>query len=75
MGTYCTNRHINDEIRLRLQDGWSIDMRGRHLKLRSPKGALVIISRSPSDHRAIRNILSDLRKVERNDPKRTTGAA
>lgn len=43
--------------------GWSITLaKGGHLKWKSPSGALVVTSSSPSDQRAIRNIVRDLQR-------------
>jgi predicted RNA binding protein YcfA (HicA-like mRNA interferase family) len=46
--------------------GWDITLtRGGHLRWRSPKGGLVISPSTPSDHRSLRNLRSDLRRAER----------
>ena len=42
--------------------GWRVEVGGRHLKWRGPKGQLVVSAITPSDHRALMNIKSDLRK-------------
>lgn len=45
------------------KQGWSITIaKAGHLKWRSPTGALVVTSQTPSDPRTIHNIVRDLQK-------------
>lgn len=44
--------------------GWTVEpSRGGHLKWKAPTGAVVFSASTPSDHRAIKNHLSLLRKA------------
>lgn len=46
-----------------IRQGWRIEKTARcHLKWRAPTGALVVTSSTPSDQRAVRNIVSDLKR-------------
>lgn len=47
--------------------GWTVDQNsgGKHLKLRRPGCRVVVCSRTPSDHRALKNIAADLRRAEK----------
>lgn len=43
--------------------GWAIGMRGSgHIAFTGPKGELVIGPSTPSDHRAVKNLLANLRR-------------
>lgn len=64
-------RHIKGPLRDLIRDalaaGWEIERTGsNHLKFRR-NGKMVIASGTPSDHRAIRNIATDLRRAERQE--------
>jgi len=50
-----------------LSHGWRMIPTPRHLKLLPPfiNGGLVVMSRTPSDHRAIFNMISDVRRCYR----------
>ena len=47
--------------------GWTVvSRRGRHYKLRlGARGPIVVLSKTPSDGRAIKNMQADLRRAER----------
>lgn len=50
-------------VRALLRDGWVIVPGKKHLKLRSPKGNLLVVGRTQSCHRALRNALSILKRM------------
>ena len=59
------NRDARELVRDLQRAGWRV-RQGKHLKLVAPgTGKSVSISRSPSDRRALQNILSDCRKALR----------
>ncbi len=65
MGHAQVARSVNSDLRCLLRDlkraGWRIEQ-SRHLRLYPPSGGpSVRVSCTPSDARAIQNILSDLR--------------
>jgi hypothetical protein len=52
-----------DPIGWALDHGWIVAVRrGGHLKLTHPCGALVFTGSTPSDHRARKNLLGQLRR-------------
>lgn len=46
-------------------DGWSREEGSKHIKLKHPSGAMVVVSRTASDCRAAANIKADLRRALR----------
>lgn len=42
---------------------------GKHLKFRLPNGRILVMSRTPSDHRAWQNILRDLKRLLKEPPR------
>jgi predicted RNA binding protein YcfA (HicA-like mRNA interferase family) len=60
---------MNDVTRLlkqAMQEGWTREEGRKHIKMRHPSGALVVVSRTASDRRAMLNIKADLRRALRN---------
>lgn len=58
-------RHLRDIVKVALAAGWTYDVtRGGHPRLTPPDKSLspVISGGTPSDHRALRNLKSDLRR-------------
>ena len=46
--------------------GWRAELtNGGHWRLRGPNQALLFTGSTPSDHRAIKNLRSDIRRAER----------
>ena len=58
------DREVRRLVRDLEANGWRVKQ-GRHLKLVAPTGKVVSISCTPSDKRAMQNILSDCRKALR----------
>lgn len=57
-----------DLVRQLLRRGWTLKTTGGgHLKLSHPSGNFVWMSRTPSDHRGWRNLLSHIRRIEKGD--------
>lgn len=48
--------------------GWRVEPGTKHDRLVHPTGARVVLSGSPSDHRAAANLEAQLRRAERGDP-------
>jgi hypothetical protein len=58
-------RQIKDLIDSKLREGWTLEQ-GKHYKLVHPSGhRFVLISRTPSDVHAYKNVAKDIEKVER----------
>lgn len=59
------NKELRKIIRAVEARGWTVEECGsKHYRLKSPDGcSMVAISRTPSDQRAVKNILSDLRRA------------
>lgn len=59
------NKHMKKIIRGVEALGWTVEpCKSGHFRLKSPDGtSMVIISKSPSDQRALQNVLSDLRRA------------
>lgn len=48
------------------REGWEWSLtKGGHVKGKHASGAIVFTSASPSDHRAQKNLLSDIRRLEK----------
>jgi predicted RNA binding protein YcfA (HicA-like mRNA interferase family) len=46
--------------------GWQVTRtRGGHWRLLRPNGGIVVLSSTPSDHRALRNVRAQMRRAER----------
>jgi predicted RNA binding protein YcfA (HicA-like mRNA interferase family) len=59
-------RTVKDFIRMVLADGYVIDRKGKHFKVRTPTGGLLVtFARTPSDGRALRNIVAEYRRAIR----------
>lgn len=57
------SKDVRQLIRAAEAQGWAVSRtRGGHLRWRAPSGALVFTASTPSDWRALANILSYLRR-------------
>jgi len=66
MPHYSRNPYIDREVQKYISRGWVFLRGGKHGKLRSLCGrVLVIVPSTPSDHRAHRNFSCTLRQAER----------
>lgn len=53
------SRHVRDLARLVAPHGWTWHHRSGHVIFRGPDGkGMVVVSATPSDHRALRNTLA-----------------
>lgn len=58
-----THRELRKIARMAMSQGWEIHRRNNgHLAWKSPEGGTVYTAATPSDHRAIGKIISNLRK-------------
>jgi hypothetical protein len=64
--TYSDNPDLNSEIDYLVRHrGWIVDKNsGRHVKVRSKGGALIVLPRTASDHRGSRNDLARIRRIK-----------
>jgi predicted RNA binding protein YcfA (HicA-like mRNA interferase family) len=60
---YCSNKDTNKLILNLLKRGWGFVKSKKHLKLKTPNGKIVVVSRTPSDRRAYQNFLSDIGRI------------
>jgi predicted RNA binding protein YcfA (HicA-like mRNA interferase family) len=44
--------------------GWRVQLGGKHLQLRHPRGGTVTVSSTPSNQNAVRKVVADLRRAE-----------
>lgn len=65
MQNYCADKDINKLVRALVRDGAVFAPGRKHGKLRLTSGKLVILPKSPSDHRAILNIAKEVRSGRR----------
>lgn len=66
---------VNQEAKAILKklerDGWKISKTGKsHFRLQAPNGALVFHSCTSSDHRAVHNLRSNIKRALREEPRR-----
>lgn len=59
------NKEITKLIRTAQRRGWTLEYGRTHDKLVHPSGAKVIVSKSPSDGMAPRQVQRDIARVER----------
>lgn len=65
-----THRELRKIARLAMAQGWAIYKRNNgHLAWESPQGGTVYTAATPSDHRAVGKIISNLRKYGLEDAK------
>lgn len=59
---YSTSDRINDIVKDLIKKGWSLIQGSRHARLRSPDGKVTVtVPKTPSDHRAALNWISQCR--------------
>lgn len=60
--TKSSNKDFNKLIKDAEAQGWAVDVtHGGHLKWTSPTGKIVFSAFSPSDHRSLKNTVSQLK--------------
>ena len=64
-------KDLNKIVKTAEKQGWDIKITGGgHLKWTGPEGQIVFSARTPSDHRAIQNIIHELKIRGYEPPKR-----
>lgn len=62
----CNNKEIDKVIKELVAEGWKKACTGSgHIKLTPPKGKPIFIASTPSDHRAIHNILALIKRTKK----------
>lgn len=61
---YSSSKDCQTFIRCLVKAGWRFSRGGKHNKLYSPSGRLLVISRSPSDWRTLHNLRAECRRLE-----------
>lgn len=59
------DKDIAEALAACIRAGWRVRDGARHIKVYPPAGPMLVISGTPSDHRAKRNILADLKRAAR----------
>lgn len=59
---WCAEKEIDAELRTLERAGYRVT-KAAHVKVIAPNGRTVTLSGTPSDHRAVRNIKADLRRL------------
>ena len=59
------NKDVNKSLEPLLAAGWTCSQKGKHVKLYSPDDPdrFLVLSRTPSDRRALRNIQRSIRVI------------
>jgi predicted RNA binding protein YcfA (HicA-like mRNA interferase family) len=60
---YSTSKDCQQFITALVRAGWQFYRRGKHGKLVSPEGKLLVVSQSPSDWRTLRNLRAEFRRL------------
>lgn len=65
MKKFSSDKDIQKFVAMLIRSGW-VYMRGsKHGKLRSPEGKKITVPGSPSDKRAYKNFVTDIRRIAR----------
>jgi hypothetical protein len=61
-------KELKSIIRLAIKKGYTVELRkNNHYKFTAPTGKFFFTSATPSDHRAIANIVSDMKRAEKDE--------
>lgn len=61
-------KEMRSLIRLAIKRGYNVELRnGGHYKFTAPTGRFFFTSATPSDKRALANILADMKRAEKQD--------
>lgn len=60
---YSTNKDLNRFICDLVRRGWAFTHGGKHDHLKAPNGRLLVISKTPSDGRSLKNAMRDARRA------------
>lgn len=64
MGHYISDKDFNHHIKRLVKQGWLFKKRRKHNQIVAPSGQSVTFSKTPSDHRALKNFINDIRHVK-----------
>jgi hypothetical protein len=60
---YCSDKDMNNEIKLLMRNGWRYLVRKKHGAIVSPDGMKLSVPSTPSDCRALYNFRRDVRHL------------
>lgn len=61
---YSSDKDFNHHIKRLVKQGWLFKKRRKHNQIVAPSGQSVTFSKTPSDHRALKNFINDIRHVK-----------
>jgi hypothetical protein len=61
---YSSDKDFNHHIKRLVKQGWLFKKRRKHNQIVAPSGQSVTFSKTPSDHRAFKNFINDIRHVK-----------
>ncbi|GIU87459.1 MAG: hypothetical protein KatS3mg009_1974 [Acidimicrobiia bacterium] len=59
------NKEVNEIIKKLIRQGWRVERGAKHWKAYPPDKSkrMITIPTTPSDHRSLKNVISDLRRA------------
>ena len=61
---YSSDKDFNHHIKRLVKQVWLFKKRRKHNQIVAPSGQSVTFSKTPSDHRALKNFINDIRHVK-----------
>ena len=61
---YSSNKDFNHHIKRLIKQGWLFRKKRKHNQIVAPSGQSVTFSKTPSDHRALKNFINDIRHTK-----------
>ncbi len=61
---YSSNKDFNHHIKRLIKQGWLFRKKRKHNQIVAPCGQSVTFSKTPSDHRALKNFINDIRHAK-----------
>lgn len=58
------NKDVKELVKELEKKGWEYHGQNKHIKMKSPKGAVLIVPVSPSCHHALKNLKKVIQKIE-----------
>lgn len=62
---YSTNKDFNNLIKRLVKQGWLFKKRRKHDQIIVPSGQSVTFSKTPSEHRSLKNFINDIRHAKK----------
>lgn len=62
---YSSNKDLNQHLKRLVKQGWIFRRKRKHGQIIAPNGERVVFSNSPSDHRALKNFLNDVKHTQK----------